>query len=39
MAGEDDVACGLLVEAGPTDVIFSGAEDERTRAYVAGQFG
>jgi phosphate transport system ATP-binding protein len=30
---------GEVVEAGPTEVIFSQAADQRTRDYVAGRFG
>lgn len=30
---------GRLVESAPTAVLFHGARDERTRAYLAGQFG
>jgi len=30
---------GDLIEVGPTDVVFAGAEQEETREYVAGVFG
>lgn len=30
---------GQLIEFGPTAKIFQGADDERTRDYVAGKFG
>jgi phosphate transport system ATP-binding protein len=34
-----DRRTGVLVEHGPTEEIFRGAIDERTRNYVAGRFG
>jgi phosphate transport system ATP-binding protein len=30
---------GEVVEAGPTEVIFNRAADQRTRDYVEGRFG
>jgi phosphate transport system ATP-binding protein len=30
---------GRLVEAGPTDQIFTNPREERTNAYVTGRFG
>jgi phosphate transport system ATP-binding protein len=30
---------GRLVEAGPTDQIFTNPREERTDAYVTGRFG
>jgi phosphate transport system ATP-binding protein len=30
---------GALVEAGPTDEIFTTPHNERTEAYVTGRFG
>jgi phosphate transport system ATP-binding protein len=34
-----DETPGYIVEAGPTEKIFSDADDERTRDYVHGRFG
>jgi len=30
---------GVLVEVGPTDVIFTDPSDPRTEAYITGRFG
>lgn len=35
----DESRIGRMVEFAPTEKIFSDAEDERTRDYVAGKFG
>jgi ABC-type phosphate transport system ATPase subunit len=32
-------AQGELIESGETAAVFKGARDERTRAYLSGEFG
>ncbi len=36
---EGDTRTGILVEVGPTEMIFSNPSDERTENYVTGRFG
>jgi phosphate transport system ATP-binding protein len=35
----DEARSGVLVESGPTDVIFTNPRDPRTDDYIAGRFG
>ncbi len=39
MSMNPDTRAGFIVEAGPTDQIFRAPQDERTQAYISGQFG
>ncbi|GAB4213728.1 MAG: phosphate ABC transporter ATP-binding protein PstB [Roseiflexaceae bacterium] len=39
MSMNPDTRAGFIVEAGPTDQIFRAPKDERTQAYISGQFG
>ncbi len=37
--GETGARCGVLIEVGATEKIFTKPENERTEAYVTGRFG
>ncbi len=39
MTMNPDTRAGFIVEAGPTEQIFTNPHDERTESYIAGRFG
>jgi phosphate transport system ATP-binding protein len=39
VAGEDEARTGILVEHGPTSLLFTNPTDERTESYITGRFG
>ncbi|HEU4323800.1 MAG TPA: phosphate ABC transporter ATP-binding protein PstB [Roseiflexaceae bacterium] len=39
MSMNPDTRAGFIVEAGPTEQIFRAPKDDRTQAYISGQFG